>query len=215
MGPLERWLPATLLGVGSGLVLLMGPDRIAPRPLNAPLTGIPTSFAEYSSPEDLPISEDEQRVAGMDDYLYRIYRADSTRYFTVYVGYYEKQYSGKAIHSPRNCLPGAGWEPLASTTETIEAAGTSHPVNRYLLQNGEHRALVLYWYQGRGRVAASEYQVKWDLLRDSAIRRRSDEALVRVLVPLLPDLPERTADSLAASVASHLIVDVANALPTG
>ena len=57
-------------------------------------------------------------------------------------------------------------------------------VNQYLLQRGEDQALVLYWYQGRGRVEANEYRVKWDLLRDAALHRRSDEALVRIIVPI-------------------------------
>ena len=57
-------------------------------------------------------------------------------------------------------------------------------VNRYLLKPDSHRALVLYWCQGRGRVEANEYIVKWDLLRDAAVRRRTEEALVRIVVPI-------------------------------
>ena len=84
-------------------------------------------------------------------------------------------------------------------------------VNRYLLQNGDARALVLYWYQGRGRVQASEYLVKWDLLRDAALKHRSDEALVRIVVPLVG--PEENAFELAQSVAERLVPALDNALP--
>jgi EpsI family protein len=84
-------------------------------------------------------------------------------------------------------------------------------VNRYLLQNEGQRALVLYWYQGRGRVAHNEYAVKWDLLRDAALHRRSEEALVRVVVPVVES--EGAAFELARSVASELIPFVQRALP--
>jgi EpsI family protein len=83
-------------------------------------------------------------------------------------------------------------------------------VNRYLLQNRTQQALVLYWYQGRGRVASNEYRVKWDLLRDAALRRRSDEALVRVVVPVRSG---EDAAALAVRVAETLAPAVAEALP--
>jgi EpsI family protein len=87
-------------------------------------------------------------------------------------------------------------------------------VNRYLIQNGTSRAIVLYWYQGRGRVAASEYAVKWDLLRDAALRGRTEEALVRVAVPVDGDEnAEAAAFDLAARVAGSVIPSVFLALP--
>ncbi len=86
-------------------------------------------------------------------------------------------------------------------------------VNRYLLQNGDQRALVLYWYQGRGRVQASEYMVKWDLLRDAALRHRSDEALVRIVVPLVGTGVEEDSFALARSVAEELVPALNKALP--
>ncbi len=84
-------------------------------------------------------------------------------------------------------------------------------MNRYLLQRKDERALVFYWYQGRGRVQANEYVVKWDLLRDSALKRRSDEALVRVVVPVIET--EDAAFDLATQVASILVSSVDTALP--
>jgi EpsI family protein len=84
-------------------------------------------------------------------------------------------------------------------------------VNRYLLQKGAAQALVLYWYQGRGRVEHNEYVLKWDLLRDAALRQRSDEALVRVVVPLAGN--EAAALDLARQAAQALIPAVDAALP--
>ena len=86
-------------------------------------------------------------------------------------------------------------------------------VNRYLLSNAGERALVYYWYQGRGRVASNEYRVKWDLLRDSALRGRSEEALVRIVVPISPRMPIERADSVAGAAAVALVPAVFEALP--
>lgn len=209
----RRWTPAVILLAGAIMVFGLGPDRIQPFRLRGALTTIPSAFGEYRSERDLPIADEERRVAGMDNYLFRSYQADSTALFSLYVGYYEKQFSGKSIHSPKNCLPGAGWEPLESTVERIATPLGPGRINRYLLQNGPQRALVLYWYQGRGRVEASEYAVKWFLLRDSAIRRRSDEALVRIMVPITSTVSVDSAAALGRAVAARLIPEVAVRLP--
>ena len=95
---------------------------------------------------------------------------------------------------------------------TVDTPNGAVVVNRYLLQNGDAQALVLYWYQGRGRVQASEYLVKWDLLRDAALRQRSDEALVRIVVPLWGS--EEDSFNLARSVAERLVPALGKALPS-
>ena len=134
------------------------------------------------------------------------------RYFTLYVGYYDRQTQGKTIHSPKNCLPGSGWEPLTSRAAEIATAQGPVRVNRYLIQKGSQQALVLYWYQGRGRVAANEYGVKWDLLRDAALRRRSEEALVRIVVPVTTS--EAAAFDVATGMGRRIVPAVFAALPT-
>jgi EpsI family protein len=138
------------------------------------------------------------------------------------VGYYDYQVQGKTIHSPRNCLPGAGWETVQGGTVLVPAAGGAPvAINRFLLANGGARALVYYWYQGRGRVEANEYRVKWHLLRDAALHGRTEEALVRIVVPLPGGVPPTAlaahlarADTLAVRVAAQLLAEVALALPT-
>ena len=195
-------------------MLLLGVSGQRAMPLRAPLRTLPAELAGYRGADEA-ISADERRVAGMSSYLFRRFGRDSARAFSVYVGYYDRQTQGRTIHSPRNCLPGAGWEPLESNTRSMATAAGPVMVNRYLLANGQSRALVYYWYQGRGRVAASEYRVKWDLLRDAALRRRSEEALVRIVVPLPIGGSEVPADTLAARAAAQLIPEVYRVLPAG
>lgn len=205
------WAPAIFLAIGIAAVSSAGSQRSIP--LEAPLaTAVPMELSGNSG-IDVEVSEEEQAVAGMSDYVMRVYApGDPTNEFSVYVGYYESQTMGKTIHSPKNCLPGAGWEALTSTVATIATVSGAVAVNRYLLQNDDgQQALVLYWYQGRGRVEANEYRVKYDLLRDAALHGRSDEALVRVIVPVTTD--EEAAFERASGIAADLVPIVYDALP--
>jgi EpsI family protein len=206
----RRWLPAVTLAAGCGFLLLSSQQKAVP--LQAPLAELPRTFLGAVG-RDIPISPEEQRIAGMSSYVLRSYaEGGGPAAFSVYVGYYETQNQGRSIHSPRNCLPGAGWEPLSHGSVTLSSASGPHRVNRYLLANGNATALVYYWYQGRGRVQASEYAVKWDLLRDKAIRGRSEEALVRVVVPIVNN-DVAAADSTASQLGMWLVDEVQKHLP--
>lgn len=215
MTRLHSWVPAAILV--TGVLLIQGAGRQQRMELRQPLgQAIPLRLADMAG-RDTTLSRDEVDAVGMTSYVLRRYGTDlETRGadFSLYVGYYDSQAQGRTIHSPRNCLPGAGWEPLSSGTATVRTAGGPVTVNRYMIQNGTSRAIVLYWYQGRGRVAASEYAVKWDLLRDAAIRRRTEEALVRIAVPVTQETgSEEAALELAERVAGSVIPSVFRALP--
>ena len=202
------YVPAILFGLGT--LLLLGVNRQHAMPLRAPLSGIPSQILDHQG-RDLPVTAEEQRVAGMNSFLFREYRADSTDAFSVYVGYYEQQTQGRTIHSPRNCLPGAGWEPLAVSDHEIGVGNQRVLVRRYVLAKDTKKALVYYWYQVRGRISSNEYKVKWELLRDAALRGRSEEALVRIVLPLKGS--EAAADSLASATARVLIPAIDRSLP--
>ena len=199
--PLLRYLPLLIFALGAAALLRIGGQ--SETPLRGSLDSIPRELAGYSG-RDQTVSKDEQRVAGMDQYLMRTYVRDSTYAFSLYVGYYQAQNQGKSIHSPKNCLPGAGWEPVENSTRDVLVGGTPITVNRYLLEKGPSRAVVYYWYQGRGRVSWNEYSVKWELLRDKAVHGRSEEALVRIVVPIDRAAPD-SADVLANQVAQDII----------
>jgi EpsI family protein len=103
----------------------------------------------------------------------------------LYVGYYGSQKTGDTIHSPKNCLPGSGWDPVRSGFAAISVAeGRQIVVNEYVIQQDENKQLVFYWYQGRGRVIASEYAGKFWMVADAISRNRTDGALVRLVTPI-------------------------------
>jgi EpsI family protein len=207
-----RWAPPTLLAAGA--ILTVGIDLQRTMPLREPLAAaVPRVIAGLTS-LDRPLSEAELAIAAPSAYLNRVYQSttgDTAVSFGLYVGYYGHQTQGKAIHSPKNCLPGSGWEPLSSEPAEVPTHLGVQTVNRYWLQSREERVLVLYWYQGRGRVEGNEYRVKWDLLRDAALRRRSEEALVRIVVPARRDADSVSA--LATRVAALVIPALEAALP--
>lgn len=212
-------LPATVMALG--VILIQSTTRQRAVPLSAPLNTMPLSLAGYIG-SDRPVTEEERRIVGMTDYVFRVFSRDTTALFSVYVGYYESQATGRTIHSPRNCLPGAGWQQVESGRKDLTVAARTVTVNRYLLANGPSQAVVYYWYQGRGRVAWSEYAVKWDLLRDAAKHGRTEEALVRIMVPLeqatagsAAELAARLerADDIASRVALELLPQVDRVLP--
>jgi EpsI family protein len=147
---------------------------------------------------------DNQTLAVLrsSDYLLRNYRGADGRVANFYVGYYASQRDGATYHSPLNCLPGAGWVMNEPGTITITPAGRAPFVaNRYVIQNGLHKELLIYWYQGRGRAIASEYWGKVYTVVDSVRLRRSDGAMIRIMTPV--DGSESKALQAAIDLAAH------------
>jgi EpsI family protein len=125
------------------------------------------------------------QAVSVSDYTNRFYFAGGLAPVQLYVGYYASQKTGDTIHSPKNCLPGAGWDPVHSGFTTINVAGGRQiVVNEYVIQQDQNKQLVFYWYQGRGRVIASEYAGKFWMVADAISRNRTDGALVRLVTPI-------------------------------
>ncbi|HEU5169932.1 MAG TPA: EpsI family protein [Gemmatimonadales bacterium] len=206
----HRYLPALILGLGC-VLLGAGNTQQRAMPLAGPLEQLSDTLEGYRG-VDRRLSDEERRVAGVSSYLLRGFTRDSLLAFSVYVGYYDRQVQGKTIHSPKNCLPGAGWNVIAAREEPLATASGTVPVNRYMLVNRGQRAVVYYWYQGRGRVESNEYRVKLQLLRDSALRGRTEEALVRVVVPVVNG--DESAIALARQVSARLVPEVFQVLPS-
>lgn len=162
----------------------------------------PMAIGPWSAVNDPPMDEDVLRVLGVDDYLSRVYYNNNGTAAGLYLGFYGSQRQGDTIHSPMNCLPGAGWQPVSEgelTLSNVDGEGRSVTVNRYVIQKGLDRTLVLYWYHGRGRVVANEYWSKAFLIRDAIVSNRTNGSLVRVIVPIAPDAQNNSAPAEAVA----------------
>jgi EpsI family protein len=221
MSPTVQWVPAAILCAGLGLLGLTH-EQVRPKPAR-PIAEIFDSLPGFSHTL-IEVDTNSRRVAGMDEFINRVYMQDTVQVFGLYVGYYTYQTQGKSIHSPRNCLPGAGWEPVESATLPIVSAPGigSRSMNKYILANQGSYAAVYYWYQGRGRVENNEYTVKYNLMRDAAVFGRTEEALVRLVIPMRTKTDRSRdqiraeivrADSIANSLSTRLANEVARALP--
>lgn len=157
---------------------------------------------------DMRFDAETEKVLRADEYLARNYEAPDGRIVSFYVGYYASQRTGATYHSPLNCLPGAGWVMTDMGRINLKPAGDrpAFEANRYLVQNGNDRALMIYWYEGRGRPLASEYWGKIYTVVDSLKRRRSDGAMVRVMVPMgnSQEEAQKTAIEIASQAASQI-----------
>ncbi|MEH0023174.1 MAG: exosortase C-terminal domain/associated protein EpsI [Desulfobacter sp.] len=128
-------------------------------------------------------------ILGVEDYVMADYRNLEGQGVNLYVGFYQSQRQGDIIHSPKNCLPGAGWKIVDIRDELIHFKGQSDPtrVAGLLLKKGGASQVALYWYQSRGRIIASEYWQKIWLTVDAITKQRTDGSFVRLIAPVVED----------------------------
>ena len=161
------------------------PDTSLPR---KSLAEFPKQLGDWTAISEQKIEGRSMEVLQVDDYFMRNYRNAKGEIIGLYIGYFKSQREGKGIHSPRQCLPGAGW--VAVSAAAFQMAVPNHnpeivPVNKFVMGKGLDRQLYLFWYQGRGRVYASEYWNKIYLIWDGLTKKRNDGALVRVNNPII------------------------------
>ncbi|MBX7170500.1 MAG: VPLPA-CTERM-specific exosortase XrtD [Pyrinomonadaceae bacterium] len=175
----------------------------------APLRELPSKLGNWEQRgSDTRFSEQTEAVLRTTDYIQRDYANQSGRTSNLYVGYFASQKTGVTYHSPQNCLPGAGWEmKQPELVEIITPNGNKFTANRYFVDNGRSKSVMIYWYQGRGRAVSSEYIDKVYTILDSILRQRSDGSMVRIWTPV----GNSEAESLQDAV--DLSAQIADALP--
>ena len=179
---IARALVAAAIIVAAGIYAsgASAPERL---PSRETLATMPVSLQAWQG-LDVALDDDVLAQLGVDDYINRRYIAADAPPVALYVGYYASQRQGDTIHSPQNCLPGAGWRPVSAERTTVDFGGRTVPVNRFIIQKGLDRQAVFYWYQGRSRVVANEFANKAWLMLDAARLRRTDGGLVRAITPV-------------------------------
>lgn len=185
-GSLARFFFAALLIIGTA-VFLRARVRGEIFPPRLTLGSFPHQLGAWTG-TDITIDRDTLQVLGPGDFLLRVYNnpQQSAPYIDLFIAYFPTQSTNDTMHSPKNCLPGAGWAPIESRRITVSVPGhVPFPVNRYVIAKGDSKQLVLYWYWAHDRGVASEYWAKYYLVADSIRMNRSDGSLVRVTTPLL------------------------------
>jgi EpsI family protein len=143
-----------------------------------------------------PLEARYVEVLKFDDYLLADYQQPPTPGINLYIAYYRSQRKGQSAHSPQSCIPGGGWEISAIEMVQLGPSGATQdaPANRALIQKGDQRQLVLYWFKQRDRVVANEYLVKLYVFWDAMTRQRTDGALIRLTTPIQQNETEKAAE---------------------
>ena len=193
---MQKRVIVILVGLVLAAVGVARADRAERVPLRSSFSTFPMQIGDWTSMQDAPLTKRELEVLGVSDYVTRVYAAPQRTGVGLYIGYWQSQRQGSSIHSPQNCLPGAGWEPTSQSIISFanpNAPDTPYEGNRYVVQKGNDRMLVLYWFQSHGRIVASEYWSKFYLVTDAMRLDRSDGAIVRLTAPIAGPGPEAEA----------------------
>ena len=176
------FIVSALLVVEIALFYVVPTKEYVPTP--PPLNSFAANVGPWRTFQQMQIDEGTQSFLKADDTLSRRYEGPSS--VELFVAFFKSQRGGVTPHSPKVCLPGAGWTPETSSIVSLSVPGESKPipVNRFIVTHDDQRSLVLYWYQNQKRVTANEYLSKFYLVWDSLRYHRSDEALVRVIVQI-------------------------------
>ena len=202
------WVVFVLLaGCLTTLKLRGDVDHVPP---TAPLALVPQTIDGLTA-QDYPLDSETLAVLGDGRFLNRVYSNPGPNQrplvppVSLFIGYFPTQRSGQSIHSPQNCLPGAGWAFLSSTVINLPTAnGRPYPVGEYLIGNAGEKQVVLYWYLAHGRSVANDYKAKAYMMLDALRWNRTDGALVRIVTPLGPNEALNTAEQRAIHFANQV-----------
>ena len=203
---------AVLLGATTGMGYLSHGESTPPA---KPLSEFPHKVAGYTEIIQWSLDQETLDILKVTDYTHRGYWEPGLgrNLVTLFIAYMRSQKTGSTIHSPKNCLPGAGWNPVQSSVYHMQLDdGRKVPINLYILRKGLDEQLVLYWYQAHGRIVASEYWGKFYLVYDALRLNRTDAALIRITVPIEHD-NEQEAQTRAVAFAKQITTDVDQIIP--
>jgi EpsI family protein len=189
-------------------------DRDNTAGLSRPLSTLPAQIGAWHSVSEDALSLPIRKVLRADDLLARTYEVIPGTQVQLFIAYYKTQRAGERMHSPRNCLPGSGWEPISVSLINVDVGGGKfEPLNRYLVGKDDKRLLVVYWYQEHTRWLADEYRSKFYLTWDSIRKGSRDGALVRVSMPLRPGMDQDEATKTILQFIRSATPEITRVLP--
>ena len=191
-------------------------DRV---PASEPLSLMPQTFGHWTA-QEIPLTQDTLEVLGKGDFLNRIYTFQRSAGeapvppISLFIGYFASQRTGQTMHSPQNCLPGAGWVFESRNYANIrDINGKNYNVGQYVISNGDVKQFVIYWYQAHGRSIPNEYMAKGYLVADAIRTNRTDGALVRVITEIMPSESLETAEARAIHFTQQMAPNLPRFIP--
>jgi EpsI family protein len=164
-------------------------DSRPPDVLQHPLEEIPAKLGAWEMEESVKLDPSVLAKLTPTSYIDRKYRKGS-EHVELFIAYYAIQHAGESMHSPKNCLPGAGWEIWDYGTANLPVDGTTAALNQYFIQNGQSRMIVLYWYQTRDHILANEYSAKISFVWDRITKGHTGGSIVRITTAQNPQAVE-------------------------
>ena len=159
-------------------------SQVTATPIKKSLSLFPHQIADYHLSNSFQSSAGEIEMLGVDDYIQYNYIDEANTYINLYAGFYKAVGVSGSYHSPKNCLPGGGWG-IDTIKKVVLETGIENKkqstVSEMLIRNGAEYQVVLYWYQNRGRIIASEYWEKIYLVLDALFKGRRDGTFVRIM----------------------------------
>ena len=200
--------------VASGLMIFtffgVGPlSRVEDVAIKKPLSEFPMRIGEWVGVKGR-FDQKVYDVLGVDDSILADFRNRDGNMVNLYVGFYQSQREGDIIHSPKNCMPGAGWKITGTDVVEIQLSdkkGDKIEAVKLRMEKGPIVSIVVYWFQSRGRFIASEYSQKLYLVIDSMTKHRTDGSFVRILAPVANGDEKAATENLidfAALAIPHL-----------
>lgn len=207
-----RFLVVVLLLAVTSLYL-KARSRIEYVPRTLPLSTFPTLVGERTG-QDQQIDEEVRLLLGPGEFLDRMYTSSGQPWIGLFLAFFPSQQAGDTIHSPKNCIPAAGWTPTQSALIRLRGlSGTTTQANLYVVQKGLDRLVVIYWYQAHGRVIANEYWARLYLVLDAIRMNRTDGSLVRITTPILDKETKGAAERRATEFAEQIIPTLDTYIP--
>src|ERR1035441_5671997 len=180
------------LPIGATIALLLGTtllcgltSRRVPELLAVPLDQIDSQIAGWAAAGDQTLPAPTLHALAPSSYLVRTYKKAGSQ-LDLFIAFYAQQRAGESMHSPKHCLPGAGWEIWNHDSALVSTGGRQYEINKYSIQNDGKRMLMFYWYQSKSRIIASEYLGKIMLARETIGTGRTGGSIVRITLPDTP-----------------------------
>ena len=211
------WIIIVLLT--STIFVLQSRGDVDQVPYSQPLNLMPKDFGPWTA-QDIPLTDDTLEVLGKGDFLNRIYTHTSAPGspavppISLFIGYFASQRTGQTMHSPQNCLPGAGWTfDSRKYKEIQDINGKTYKVGEYVISNGDVKQFVIYWYQAHGRSVPNEYVAKGYMVADAIRLNRTDGALVRVITQVMPSESLESAEARALHFTQQMAPNLPRFIP--